>query len=67
MAAVSTFEKSVSFCETERRNIPEDSNFHTRRRENQDTDSGMAVNETAKVTSQNMNIKISDSGEELHC
>jgi hypothetical protein len=34
MEAVSTSEASVNFCETTRRNIPEDSHFHTCRREN---------------------------------
>jgi hypothetical protein len=34
MEAVSAFETSVSFYETTRRNIPEDSHLHTRRREN---------------------------------
>jgi hypothetical protein len=34
MQAVSTFEMSVSFCETARRNIPEDSNVFTRCLEN---------------------------------
>jgi hypothetical protein len=31
---VSSFEMSVNFYETTRRNIPEDSHLHTRRREN---------------------------------
>jgi hypothetical protein len=34
MEAVSTSEMSVSFYQTTRRNIPEDSHVHTRRREN---------------------------------
>jgi hypothetical protein len=34
MEAVSTFETSVNFNETRRRNISEDSHLHTRRREN---------------------------------
>jgi hypothetical protein len=34
MEAVITSETSVNFYETTRRNIPEDSHLHTRRREN---------------------------------
>jgi hypothetical protein len=34
MEAVSIFETSVNFYQITRRNIPEDSNLHTRRREN---------------------------------
>jgi hypothetical protein len=34
MEAANTSETSVSFYETTRRNIPEDSHFHIRRREN---------------------------------
>jgi hypothetical protein len=34
MEAVSTYETSVNFYQTTRRNIPEDSHLHTRRREN---------------------------------
>jgi hypothetical protein len=34
MEAVSTSEMSVNFYQTTRRNIPEDSRLHTRRREN---------------------------------
>jgi hypothetical protein len=34
MEAASTSERSVEFYETARRNIPEDSYLHTRRREN---------------------------------
>jgi hypothetical protein len=34
MVAVSTYEMSVSFYKTTRRNVPEDSHLHTRRREN---------------------------------
>jgi hypothetical protein len=34
METVSTSETSVNFYETIRRNIPEDSHLHTRRREN---------------------------------
>jgi hypothetical protein len=34
MEAASTFETSVNFCGTMRRNNPEDSHIHTRRREN---------------------------------
>jgi hypothetical protein len=34
MEAVSTSETSVNFYQTARRNIPEDSHLHTRRREN---------------------------------
>jgi hypothetical protein len=34
MEAVSTSETSVNFYETTRRNIPEDSHLHIRRREN---------------------------------
>jgi hypothetical protein len=34
MEAVSTSETSVNFYQTARRNIPEDSHPHTRRREN---------------------------------
>jgi hypothetical protein len=34
MEAVSTSETSVNFLETTRRNIPEDSQLHARRREN---------------------------------
>jgi hypothetical protein len=34
MEAVSRFETSVNFYQTTRRNIPEDSHLHTRRREN---------------------------------
>jgi hypothetical protein len=34
MEAISTSDTSVSFYDTVRRNIPEDSNFHPRRREN---------------------------------
>jgi hypothetical protein len=34
MEAVSSSETSVNFCHTARRNIPEDSHLHTRRREN---------------------------------
>jgi hypothetical protein len=35
MEAVSTSEMSVNFYQTTRRNIPEDSHLHARRRENQ--------------------------------
>jgi hypothetical protein len=34
VGAVSTSETSVSFYQTARRNIPEDSHLHTRRRKN---------------------------------
>jgi hypothetical protein len=34
MEAASTSETSVNFCQTTRRNNPEDSHLHTRRREN---------------------------------
>jgi hypothetical protein len=34
MEAISTYETSVNFYQTTRRNIPEDSHLHTRRREN---------------------------------
>jgi hypothetical protein len=34
MEAISTSESSVSFYQTTRRNIPEDSHLHTRRHEN---------------------------------
>jgi hypothetical protein len=34
MDAVSTFETSVNFYQTTRRNNPEDSDLHNRRREN---------------------------------
>jgi hypothetical protein len=34
MEAASTFETSANFYQTTRRNIPEDSHLHTRRREN---------------------------------
>jgi hypothetical protein len=34
MEAASTSDTSVNFYKTERRNIPEDSNLHNRRREN---------------------------------
>jgi hypothetical protein len=34
MEAASTFEMSVNFYQTTRRNIPDDSHLHTRRREN---------------------------------
>jgi hypothetical protein len=33
MEAVSTYETSVNFYQTTRRNIPEESHFHTRRSE----------------------------------
>jgi hypothetical protein len=36
MEAVSTSETLVNFCETTRRNIPEDSHLYTRRHENPD-------------------------------
>jgi hypothetical protein len=34
MEAASTSETSVHFCQTKRRNSPEDNHLHTRRREN---------------------------------
>jgi hypothetical protein len=34
MEAASTYETPVNFYQTTRRNIPEDSRLHTRRREN---------------------------------
>jgi hypothetical protein len=34
ITAAITFETSVKFCQSTRRNIPEDNHIHTRRREN---------------------------------
>jgi hypothetical protein len=40
MAAVSSSKTSVNFYQTTRRNVPEDSHLHTRRRENPKSHSG---------------------------